>query len=179
MLYGRALLHNAIAQSAVLGGGNATQSKEETEEAVRALLRHPVSYSYSRSLAADTRLICCTENAVAGPSTGTNAAANWKFSFGGDAEEEEGDDGEGEGEGDEEEEGGAAAADRDDELEASFEAFEMAKRAWSAITKADETNEGDKKAALLKLAEAHKMLGEVERESGTFCLLLTLTYTRV
>lgn len=35
LLYGKALLYNAIAQSAVLGGGPEGQSKQETEQAVR------------------------------------------------------------------------------------------------------------------------------------------------
>lgn len=116
------------------------------------------------------------ENAVAGPSSSGTAgaaqplsASSWKFSFGGDGPDEDEEEGEGggddeeDGQGDEEEEGGGGGGvDRDDELESAFAALEQARIIFSKV-------EGDE--AKIKVAEVHKLLGEVEQESSAFLSL--------
>ncbi|KAK4701015.1 HAT1-interacting factor 1, partial [Phenoliferia sp. Uapishka_3] len=103
VLYGKALLNNAIAQSAVLGGGPG--KAEETEEAV--------------------------QNAVAGPSTTTGpvTAQSIQFHFGGDAEDEE----EGEGDEEEDGEDEEAHGDKDDDLETAFLMLDTARAIYSKI----------------------------------------------
>lgn len=109
---------------------------------------------------------------MAGPSSGAQpiSAANWKFSFGGDAPDDEDEDG-GEGaDGDEEEgEEEGTGVDRDDELESSFAALEQARLVFSKM-------EGDD--AKIKVAEVHKLLGEVEQESSELRPLSSLAPTR-
>ncbi|SCV70279.1 BQ2448_1673 [Microbotryum intermedium] len=138
MLYGKAALQNAIAQSAVLGGGNA--KAEQTDKAVQQAVG-------SSSSAANPQ----------------NVAASWKFSFGGDAEDA---DDEESGEGDDEEGGDEGmTVDRDDELEGAYSAFEMVRAIWS------KENDGSKETQI-KIAEAQRMCGEVERESEKFDLAI-------
>lgn len=100
---------------------------------------------------------------MAGPSSGAQplSAATWKFSFGGDApdDEEEGGDGGEEGEGSDDEDG--AGVDRDDELEGAYAALDMARAIFRKV-------EGDE--AKIKVADVHKLLGEVEQESSEYCL---------
>ncbi|KAL8280950.1 hypothetical protein RQP46_006629 [Phenoliferia psychrophenolica] len=101
VLYGKALLYNAIAQSAVLGG--APGKAEETEEAV--------------------------QNAVAGPSTATPVTAqSIQFSFGGDAEDDGEDE---EGDEDDEDEDGPGAGDKEDDLESAFLMLDTARAIYS------------------------------------------------
>lgn len=149
VLYGKALLGNAIAQSAVLGGGPDGQPAEQTEAAVRksSLFSFPDPKRNSTLIPA--------ESAVAGPSSVTApTAANWKFSFGGDEPDDEG-------EGDQEEEGeeddGVAGVDRDDELEDAFNVLDMARAIFAKM---------DGNEAKQKRADVHKLLGEVAQESG-------------
>ncbi|SGY15041.1 BQ5605_C013g07219 [Microbotryum silenes-dioicae] len=165
MLYGKAALQNAISQSAVLGGGNARA--EQTEEAVREsnTMHYHSQHSSSQSLIMSNN----PEQAVGSSSSATNpqnVAASWKFSFGGDAEDEDDDDEEG-AEGDDDEDGGdeAMMVDRDDELEGAYSAFEMVRAIWSR------DNDGSKETQI-KIAEAQRMCGEVERESEKFDLAI-------
>ncbi|KDE07400.1 hypothetical protein MVLG_02267 [Microbotryum lychnidis-dioicae p1A1 Lamole] len=109
------------------------------------------------------------QQAVGSSSSATNpqnVAASWKFSFGGDAEDEDDDDEEG-AEGDDDEDGGdeAMMVDRDDELEGAYSAFEMVRAIWSR------DNDGSKETQI-KIAEAQRMCGEVERESEKFDLAI-------
>ncbi|KAK4049194.1 DNA-dependent ATPase mgs1 [Microbotryomycetes sp. JL201] len=109
VLYGRALLNNAIAQSAVLGGGPDGHSKEETEEAA--------------------------QNAAGSSSAAAGPSSNRNFSFGGDGPDDE-DENEDE-EGDDEQEEEAAAVDRDDELEAAFGVLDMARTIYEKMDTED------------------------------------------
>ncbi|GAA5902002.1 hypothetical protein JCM8208_006660 [Rhodotorula glutinis] len=173
VLYGKALLGSAIAQSAVLGGA---APQDNLSDAL------PASAAASSSAAA--RPSASTSNATAGPS-------NPKFHFGGDAEDDDGEgegaDGEGDGEGDEEGgegEDGAPGADREDDLESAFQVLDMARaivekevdKLESALEGAVKDEDKDKKDELdasrriekEKLADVHRLLGDVATESEQF-----------
>ncbi|KAK4055843.1 hypothetical protein OIO90_003098 [Microbotryomycetes sp. JL221] len=131
VLFGKALLGNAIAMGDVLGG----PQKDETEEAVQnAAAAGPSS-------------------AAAGPSTSRN------FSFGGDGPEDDEEGEEQDGDDEEDEEGAGDTLDRDDELETAFSVLDMARTIYSKM-QSDE--------AKLKLADVHKLIGEVAQESAQF-----------
>lgn len=93
--------------------------------------------------------------ALPNPTTSTSAtapavpltAASIKFSFGGDDPDEE----------DEEEEEGEAEEDKEDDLESAFLMLDTARAIWEKV---------DSREAREKVAEAHKLLGEVATESG-------------
>ncbi|SCZ87418.1 BZ3500_MvSof-1268-A1-R1_Chr2-2g04884 [Microbotryum saponariae] len=106
------------------------------------------------------------QQAVGSSSSATNpqaVAASWKFSFGGDAEDDDDEEG---AEGDDEDGGDEAMmVDRDDELEGAYSAFEMVRAIWSR------DNDGSKETQI-KIAEAQRMCGEVERESEKFDLAI-------
>ncbi|GAA5889679.1 hypothetical protein JCM6882_007101 [Rhodosporidiobolus microsporus] len=159
VLYGKALLGSAIAQSAVLGGG--APSGEVPEPG-------PSDSSASASASGS--------NAAAGPSKPN-------FHFGGDDEDEQG---EGEGEdGEDGEEGGeeAPGADREDDLESAFQALEVARTILTTeveelgteIEKLLDSQEEKKraleektKARKERLADVHRLLGDVATESEQF-----------
>lgn len=91
-------------------------------------------------------------NAVAGPSSGPAppvTAANIQFHFGGDADSDE--------EEEEEEAPEDAGGDREDDLEMAFLMFDTARATWAKV---------DSTEAKTKLAEAHRLLGDVATESG-------------
>ncbi|KAM0786536.1 hypothetical protein ACM66B_001993 [Microbotryomycetes sp. NB124-2] len=151
VLYGKALLNNAIAQSAVLGGGPDGHSKEETEEAAQ-------NAAGSSSAAA------------AGPSTSRN------FSFGGDAPDDEDDeDGEGEDDDDEDDEG-VAAVDRDDELEAAFGVLDMARTIYEKMdTKEAKLKRADVHKLLGEVAqESAQFENAVEEYTSALTILQTV-----
>lgn len=178
MLYGKALLGSAIAQSAVLGGGAPTN---ETGASLFLLVR----FSVTR---ADDSSAEKTDGNGAASSSSANASApagpsNAAFSFGGDAEdEEEEESGEGE---DGEGEDGAAGGDREDDLESAFQVLEIArtilekelknasegkgkgKGKETATGGEEKTFEGGDEKVKERLAEIHRLLGDVESESGT------------
>jgi hypothetical protein len=122
-------------------------------------------------------------NATAGPS---NAA----FHFGGDAEDEEDEEeGEGEGEGEDGEE-----EEKEDDFEAAFVALDMARRiievevekleremkevkAEDGAKEGKEAKEKEKVVRQEKLAEIHRLLGDVSTESGTLRLSRTISRT--
>ncbi|GAA6010082.1 hypothetical protein JCM10207_007550 [Rhodosporidiobolus poonsookiae] len=159
VLYGKALLASAIAQSAVLGGGAPTGEPSD-----------PAAVSSSAAAAGPSG-----SNATAGPS-------NPSFHFGGDAEDEEEEEEEGDG-GDEDGEG-APGADREDDLESAFQVLDMARSIVEKEVEKVETelkvdakeNEGKGKDALgerrrerkEKLADVHRLLGDVATESEQF-----------
>lgn len=106
------------------------------------------------------------ENAVAGPSTSSSAAPltaqSIQFHFGGDAEEQSDEEGEEEeGEGDE-----TMGGDREDDLETAFLMLDSARAIYEKI---------DTEEAKGKLAEIHRMLGDVASESG-MSILSSLSY---
>lgn len=94
------------------------------------------------------------DNAEAGPSTALASSA--AFHFGGDAEDED-DEEEEEGDDDEEEGDEQGGGDREDDLETAFLMLDTARAIWEKV----DTEEGK-----AKLAEAHRMLGDVASESG-------------
>ncbi|GAA5820584.1 hypothetical protein JCM3770_007166 [Rhodotorula araucariae] len=172
VLYGKALLGSAIAQSAVLGGA----APQDTAPGATF-----PTHTYAAGSSA----------AAAGPSASTSGAAagpsNPKFHFSGDAEEE--DDEDDEGEGDEPQEGDESAApgvDREDDLESAFQALEVARTilqrevdaAESALereakeptvdTARKDALEKDRKVKKEKLADVHRLLGDVATESEQF-----------
>ncbi|GAA5827466.1 hypothetical protein JCM11251_003823 [Rhodosporidiobolus azoricus] len=160
VLYGKALLGSAIAQSAVLGGGAPTGEVPDQGP---------------------------SDSSASGSGSGSNAAAGPgkpNFHFSGDADEEEegegdgGEDGEGEGEGEE-----APGADREDDLESAFEALEVARTILtteveelsSQVEDLLDSQEGKKKelearsrARKERLADVHRLLGDVATESEQF-----------
>ncbi|GAA5949096.1 hypothetical protein JCM3765_004010 [Sporobolomyces pararoseus] len=171
ILYGKALLGNAIEQSKVLGlGGGGPQQLPGTAT------DEPSTSTSSSS-------------AAAGPST-TTTSTSAAFHFGGDGDdydEEEGQD-EGEGEGEEEEE-------KEDDFESAFVALDLARRSielevdrleqeiknlTSTTTTTDtdtdttkkkkkvEEIEKDKIEKKEKLAQVHRLLGDVATESEQF-----------
>ncbi|GAA6025526.1 hypothetical protein JCM11491_000526, partial [Sporobolomyces phaffii] len=157
ILYGKALLANAIEQSAVLGGQAPTTSGPgPTDHTTPAT---------STSTATDA-------NANAGPS---NAA----FSFSGDADDDDDDEGENERDG-EGEDGGP-----DDDFEQAFVVLDMARRTIELELErlereiADHKEDQDATAARADLdkvtvtrketlAEVHRLLGDVATESEQF-----------
>ncbi|BGP41166.1 hypothetical protein JCM10449v2_005137 [Rhodotorula kratochvilovae] len=167
VLYGKALLGSAIAQSAVLGGAAPQDAPPDAPAAGPS-------------------------SAAAGPAASTSSAAagpsNPKFHFGGDGEDDDGaeggDDEEEEGEGGEEHEGDESAApgaDREDDLESAFQALEVARTilqrevdaAESALACAREEAGKDalvaeRRAKKEKLADVHRLLGDVATESEQF-----------
>jgi HAT1-interacting factor 1 len=176
VLYGKALLGSAIAQSAVLGGGAPTDGGTS-------------DLSLNQNIA-----LTAKENADASNGAGSSAQpavaglSNAAFSFGGDAEEEEegeGEQGEG-GEGEEEE--GAPGGDREDDLESAFQVLDLARsilekeleRLESEGEGKGKGKEGDKADGHVKgsektkdlLADVHRLLGDVATESGTSALQL-------
>ncbi|GAA5868053.1 hypothetical protein JCM1840_003667 [Sporobolomyces johnsonii] len=153
VLYGKALLGNAIAQSAVLGGG-----------APSAPLPDPSRSSTPAAAGASS-----SSTPAAGPS---NAA----FHFGGDAEDDEDDEEEGEGEDDEAD--AAPGADREDDLESAFQVLDLARsiveKEVDDLEKSLKEEEGteDKETRRRerkeKLADVHRLLGDVATESEQF-----------
>ncbi|GAA6036740.1 hypothetical protein JCM8097_003454 [Rhodosporidiobolus ruineniae] len=159
VLYGKALLNSAIAQSAVLGGG--------------ALTGEP----------ADPNAASAPADAASGSSSAAAGPSNPKFHFGGDAEDDEDDEQEegGEGEGDEE---GAPGGDREDDLESAFQVLDLARGILSKTIDDVESqlevdakeNGGKEKDALgetrrrekERLADVHRLLGDVATESEQF-----------
>ncbi|BGP17534.1 hypothetical protein JCM10213_004076 [Rhodosporidiobolus nylandii] len=154
VLYGKALLNSAIAQSAVLGGGAPTGEVPEAG---------PSGASSS--------------NAAAGSSTAS--PSNAAFHFGGDAEDEEEEEEGGEGE----EEEGAPGADREDDLESAFQVLDLARTIVSKTVEEvetalaeDEKEPKGKKEDLSeerrkrkeRLADVHRLLGDVATESEQF-----------
>ncbi|GAA5884722.1 hypothetical protein JCM16303_005246 [Sporobolomyces ruberrimus] len=159
VLYGKALLGNAIEQSAVLGGNAVPQGTSAT----------PIESVNPNGATSSTNA-----NATAGPS---NAA----FHFGGDAEDEEDEEeGEGEREGEDGEE-----EEKEDDFEAAFVALDMARRiieveverleremkevkAEDGAKEGKEAKEKEKVVRQEKLAEIHRLLGDVSTESEHF-----------
>ena len=138
MFYGKALLRNAIANSAVLG--NEAQQKEAEEPTRQYAVAHCVE---SRLLAK-----CRSENAVAGPSTGVAPTAqSLQFHFGGDADDDE----------EEEEEEEEPEEEQDDEFETAFNILDMARATWAKV----EGIEAQKKTA-----ECYRLLGDTAMECG-------------
>ncbi|BGP25723.1 histone-binding protein [Rhodotorula toruloides] len=171
VLYGKALLGSAIAQSAVLGGAAPGTGGEGANRDAPAGAAGPSTATAASS---------STAAASAGPS-------NPNFHFGGDAEDaedeergdgdaDEGEDGEGDGEGDD----GAAGGDREDDLESAFQMLDLARTILSneidAVEKELEEDAGERKEELEekrrkrkeKLAEVHRLLGDVATESEQF-----------
>uniref|UniRef100_A0A0K3C7N8 BY PROTMAP: gi/472583631/gb/EMS21264.1/ histone-binding protein [Rhodosporidium toruloides NP11] gi/647396993/emb/CDR39760.1/ RHTO0S04e08856g1_1 [Rhodosporidium toruloides] n=1 Tax=Rhodotorula toruloides TaxID=5286 RepID=A0A0K3C7N8_RHOTO len=158
VLYGKALLGSAIAQSAVLGGaapgagpgggGEATSTAGPSNGAATASSSTP---------------------AAAGPS-------NPNFHFGGDAEDASGDEGgadsDGEGEDGEGEGDDAPAGDREDDLESAFQMLDIARTILTteiAALEKDGKEEGEERRKREeKLAEVHRLLGDVATESEQF-----------
>ncbi|GAA5987312.1 hypothetical protein JCM10908_001904 [Rhodotorula pacifica] len=171
ILYGKALLGSAIAQSAVLGG-----AAPGTEEgAANGSSNGAAAGQASGSSSAGTSSAAAP--AAAGPSKPN-------FHFGGDAEDEE-DDQEGEGEGavgegqgaggEEDEEGGAAGGDREDDLESAFQVLDMARatlekevNAAGESSSPEGAGEDKLKEKKERLAEVHRLLGDVATESEQF-----------
>ncbi|GAA5999803.1 uncharacterized protein JCM10292_003751 [Rhodotorula paludigena] len=174
VLYGKALLNSAIAQSAVLGGA-APQGEPASDAAPAA----------SSSAAASGPSASTSSGPAAGPSSA-------KFHFGGDAEDDDADEGadgedgeEGGAEG--EDDGGAAGGDREDDLESAFQVLDLARTILSKQVDEIETElervvkeggdgaEGKKgeleetrKSRKEKLADVHRLLGDVATESEQF-----------
>ncbi|BGP56357.1 hypothetical protein JCM8202_000367 [Rhodotorula sphaerocarpa] len=160
ILYGKALLGSAIAQSAVLGGAAPAPAPEAAPEAQS------------------------TATGSAGPSSGAGAgapAASTKdskpnFHFGGDAEDddeqdEEDGEGAGEGQGDEDGDGeGAPGGDREDDLESAFQVLDMARATLEKEIASLPAKQGDDglMAKKERLAEVHRLLGDVATESEQF-----------
>ncbi|GAA6060568.1 hypothetical protein JCM10212_006803 [Sporobolomyces blumeae] len=150
ILYGKALLGSAIAQSAVLG---------DKGPSAPALPENPNGATSTSS------------NATAGPS---NAA----FHFGGDAEDEEEEDA-GQGQ-DGDEDGEGAEGDPEDDFEQAFTMLDMARKIIEEevdeiekeIREGSEgekgANDAKRKERKEKLAEVHRLLGDVETENERF-----------
>ncbi|GAA5984185.1 hypothetical protein JCM11641_005142 [Rhodosporidiobolus odoratus] len=159
ILYGKALLASAIAQSAVLGGG--APGPEPSEAGPSTAAAGPFASASSASAAA--------------PAAGSSNAA---FHFGGDEEDDQ-EEGEGEGDG-EGEDGGeeAPGADREDDLESAFQVLDMARTVLSraverigtelGIAETKATLEEEQRKTKEKLAEVHRLLGDVATESEQF-----------
>ncbi|GAA5849110.1 hypothetical protein JCM8547_006449 [Rhodosporidiobolus lusitaniae] len=140
VLYGKALLGSAIAQSAVLGGG--APSGEVLDGAPPAAAG--------------------SSNATAGPS-------NPHISFSGDVEDDDDDYEGGEGEGDQEEEGeGVPGGDREDDLESAFQVLDLARTILGREVEKGEGREEEKEKLKERLADVHRMLGDVATESEQF-----------
>ncbi|BGP33273.1 hypothetical protein JCM10296v2_005067 [Rhodotorula toruloides] len=159
VLYGKALLGCAIAQSAVLGGpapgagpGGGEGANGDAATGAAGPLNGAAGASSSSTPAA------------AGPS-------NPNFHFGGDAEDASGDEGEGadldeDGEGEDGE--GAPAGDREDDLESAFQMLDLARTILTTEIGAMEGKEEERRKREEKLAEVHRLLGDVATESEQF-----------
>lgn len=155
-LYGKALLFNAIANSAVLGN-NAPDADAVPD---RKLSLGPLYCS--RNLMARFLVLChhkeaSSSSAVASSSTSAPqpvTAQFIQFHFGGD--EPDGDSDSEDGDGEEREEGGG---DREDDLENAFLVLDTAR---AILEKKAGEVEFDQKRA-----DVHRLLGDVATESGT------------
>ncbi|POY75299.1 hypothetical protein BMF94_1670 [Rhodotorula taiwanensis] len=169
ILYGKALLGSAIAQSAVLGGAAPTgPTGEEAASSTAGPSTSAASTSNGNGQSANA--------AAAGPSKPN-------FHFGGDGEDDdEDDDGEEDGQEGEQEgadgEGEAASGDREDDLESAFQVLDMARATLekelngaASLSESKTEQENAEKATLEKkekLAEVHRLLGDVATESEQF-----------
>lgn len=139
MFYGKALLRNAIANSAVLGGeAQQKEAEDPTRQSPAVAFLEP-------------RLVdeCRSENAVAGPSTGAAPTAqSLQFHFGGDADDDEEE---------EEEEEQEQEEEQDDEFETAFNILDMARATWSKVEGVE---------AQKKTAECYRLLGDTAMECG-------------
>ncbi|GAA5852323.1 hypothetical protein JCM5353_006048 [Sporobolomyces roseus] len=169
VLCGKALLGNAIEQSAVLGG-----NVNNTSNALPDSIKPDGATSASGSGGGGSS--STNMNATAGPS-------NSAFHFGGDGEEEEDDDEEGEGEGEGAEgegqgqEGEGDGGEKDDDFESAFIMLDLARRSVEVelerLEKEKDTLEQEDKDKVVKgrkekLAEIHRLLGDVATESEQF-----------
>jgi HAT1-interacting factor 1 len=177
ILYGKALLGSAIAQSAVLGG--AAPGADEAAAAGGAT-------NASFASAGDAAVGGSSSSAAAAAATaGSTTAGPSKpnFHFGGDADDDnDNDDGEEAGAGDDggandddddEENGAATGGDREDDLESAFQVLDMARATLEKEINADgegkqeeETGADKLKEKKERLAEVHRLLGDVATESG-------------
>ncbi|GAA5867029.1 hypothetical protein JCM3774_003760 [Rhodotorula dairenensis] len=169
ILYGKALLGSAIAQSAVLGGAAPGADEAGSEAAGGAGAATAASSSSS-----------------SGPAASSSAAARPSkpnFHFGGDAEDDDDDDdggedageggpGEDEQSGDEDEGGAAQGGDREDDLESAFQVLDMARATLEKQVDAAGASTADEQDTLKgkkeRLAEVHRLLGDVATESEQF-----------
>ncbi|KAG0659814.1 hypothetical protein C6P46_005017 [Rhodotorula mucilaginosa] len=179
ILYGKALLGSAIAQSAVLGG--AAPGADEAAAAGGAT-------NASFASAGDAAVGGSSSSAAAAAATaGSTTAGPSKpnFHFGGDADDDnDNDDGEEAGAGDDggandddddEENGAATGGDREDDLESAFQVLDMARATLEKEINADgegkqeeETGADKLKEKKERLAEVHRLLGDVATESEQF-----------
>lgn len=176
ILYGKALLGSAIAQSAVLGG--AAPGADEAAAAATGTTNGSASAGDAATAGSSSSAMAATAgSSAAGPSKPN-------FHFGGDADDDNDDDAEEDAEqaganddGDEDEDGGAAAGgDREDDLESAFQVLDMARATLEKeINSAGEAKEEEetgadklKKEKKERLAEVHRLLGDVATESGAW-----------
>ncbi|GAA5960638.1 hypothetical protein JCM8115_001777 [Rhodotorula mucilaginosa] len=174
ILYGKALLGSAIAQSAVLGG--AAPGADEAAAAGGAT-------NGSFASAGDAAVGGSSSSAAAVATAGSTTAGPSKpnFHFGGDADDDNdndegeeagaGDDGGANDDDDDEEDGAAAGGDREDDLESAFQVFDMARATLEKEINAageEETGADKLKEKKERLAEVHRLLGDVATESEQF-----------
>ncbi|BGO92599.1 hypothetical protein NBRC10512_004303 [Rhodotorula toruloides] len=158
VLYGKALLGSAIAQSAVLGGAAPGAGAGGGEDAATGAAG--------------------PSNGAAGASSSSTPAAagpsNPNFHFGGDVEDASGDEGDGadsdeDGEGEGED---APSGDREDDLESAFQMLDLARTILTTeigeLKKDGKGKDEEKKKREEKLAEVHRLLGDVATESEQF-----------
>ncbi|BGP09277.1 NASP-related protein sim3 [Rhodotorula toruloides] len=158
VLYGKALLGSAIAQSAVLGGAAPGAGAGGGEDAATGAAG--------------------PSNGAAGASSSSTPAAagpsNPNFHFGGDVEDASGDEGDGadsdeDGEGEGED---APSGDREDDLESAFQMLDLARTILTTeigeLKKDGKGKDEERRKREEKLAEVHRLLGDVATESEQF-----------